>query len=127
MHKIIAALLLLSFTITIPDSDVSKSPLHHKNTLEKNTFRDFSFGGTSGTITLSVLTGILMTCALKIVSRAHGDNGPLMFGIFSSGLLLSLYDFVTHSIGKEYGGLACWGALATNITTVMAIRILNND
>jgi hypothetical protein len=93
----------------------------------RKSYKNFSIGGTSGTLSLSLATGALMTCALIIVSKARNDTGPFMFGLFSGGLLASLYDFVNHSVGREYAGLACWCAIATNITSVMVIRSLRND
>lgn len=81
-----------------------------------------SMGKTSGTAIMSVITGGLMTGALKLVKDFDGMSGPFTYAVLAGALLLSLYDMINRAMGPEYGAAACWGALAFSITSGLAAQ-----
>jgi len=81
-----------------------------------------SMGKTSGTAIMSVITGGLMTGALRLVKDFDGLSGPFTYALLAGALLLSLYDMVRRTAGEEYSGAACWGALASTITGGLALQ-----
>ena len=85
----------------------------------------FAMGKASGAAVLSVLTGVLMTAALRLVKDADGLSAPYSYSLLSGALLVSLYDIVKRYFGPDYGSAACWGALATTVTGGLALTAVD--